>query len=156
MDKVVLIMLRLEECYDKGEGYYFRQNIMSDFYENLRMLLENNDSDKVLLSFFSDYSWDDKAVLTTELSMNMKEKDDCIMFGKNFYQAKNKKREIYQYIKDLSKKSEISRVIYIDYKPFLNIKAADSIRVDNGFKSLVAALGAYSKNQYVYELSKSS
>ncbi len=156
MDKVVLIMLRLEECYDKGEGYYSRQNIMPDFYESLRILLENSDSDKVLLSFFSDYSWDDKAVLTTELSMNMKEEDDYIMFGRNFYQAKNKKKQIFEYIKDLSKQNEISRVIYIDYKPFLNIKSADSIKVDNGFKSLVSALSNYSKKQYVYELSKSS
>lgn len=152
MEKVVVLFYKLEECYDRGEGYCARVEKIHELLKSLEKIKERYDSDKIILSAYSDYSWDEKATLLTEVSMNIHENYNFIEFGKKFYDGKMTPALVNEYINELSETRDLKKVIFINNEQIFCTPASGStnIIIDGGLENIVNALDIYSREDKSY------
>lgn len=89
MEKVVVILCKIENSYKENDSYMERKEILPNFFKIMDKIRESEGSSKILLSFISDNNMYECYPASTEVAMNISSYKNKIAQGENFYKDCN-------------------------------------------------------------------
>lgn len=173
MDKAVIVLCKIEDCYDGNEGYESRKPLMPLFFKKLEQIAKINGADKLIFSFYTNKDFSEYYIKPTEIGINIKEEHKFIDLCKQFYKDENHEvihslplgynykitkhengvtmySEISRFINESEENYDLKKVIVItNIEVPINDINVDIITTKGGFEKLIDSTDEYLKNKDV-------